>query len=163
MNELNCCTFSGDNSNKLQYYKHCKTCNGDDADKHVCLNCLAICHDGHEMGPLTLGSVHCDCGASGSCKALRHQETAAPTKPQTTGKRGRAAKEAPSIFTVNDKSCASLFQSNSALLSTSTVDNDDDAMVIFTTQPYMPVNDDHEKKVCTIIQTNYLLYALVYT
>lgn len=87
MTDLNQCTFAlTGQTMKSQYYKQCFTCFPND-NMGACLNCISMCHNGHNIGPLMRGLFFCDCGDQRKCKdgefrgPSKKQE---PTTPNTT-------------------------------------------------------------------------------
>lgn len=66
--DLNCCTFLKTGQTKtVQFYKTCYTCFSR-PNLGACLNCIAVCHDGHDVGPLQVGEIFCTCGNHNLCK-----------------------------------------------------------------------------------------------
>ena len=68
MAHINQCTFAVTGKNyQEQYWRTCYDC-FHNASEGVCLNCAALCHDGHHLGPLRSGIFFCDCGDQRKCK-----------------------------------------------------------------------------------------------
>ena len=66
--DLNCCTFHSTGQVKtVQFYKTCYTCFSR-PNLGACLNCISVCHDGHDVGPLQVGEIFCTCGNHKLCK-----------------------------------------------------------------------------------------------
>lgn len=63
---LNQCTFSKTGAaHQPQYYKHCYDCFTNESEG-ACLNCAAVCHDGHRLSEVRFAqSFFCDCGQRG--------------------------------------------------------------------------------------------------
>jgi serpin B len=66
---LNSCTYCiTGNRHIQQYWRNCLTCFPNNAENGACLNCISICHDGHQIGPLRLSQFYCDCGEQRKCR-----------------------------------------------------------------------------------------------
>ena len=89
MQDLNQCTFAVTGQTmKSQYYKQCFTCFPAD-NMGACLNCIGMCHSGHNIGPLMRGIFYCDCGDQRKCKdgefrGPLKQPVTLPTSEQVT-------------------------------------------------------------------------------
>ena len=73
MSTINQCTFALTGKTKLvQYYRECLTCSNDHGPPvGVCLNCVSICHENHQLGPLLREKFFCNCQQiCQSCRAL---------------------------------------------------------------------------------------------
>lgn len=68
LSPLNKCTFAVTGKTfKEQYWRACYDCFGQD-NAGACLNCVSLCHEGHELGPLRFSTFFCDCGEQHMCK-----------------------------------------------------------------------------------------------
>lgn len=78
---MNSCTFIKTRDRYYnQYWKRCLDC-FPDVNTGACLNCIAVCHDGHNIdNTLRLSNFYCDCGKKGlpTCKLSSYMEE--PTK-----------------------------------------------------------------------------------
>lgn len=63
MSALNQCTYDVTGPcHVLQFYRVCFTCSESQAiNVAVCLNCASICHEDHNLGPVTRDSFYCYC------------------------------------------------------------------------------------------------------
>lgn len=92
-NSLNKCTYTKtDKRYAVQYWKTCYDCFNSDSEG-ACLNCIAICHNNHKIGPLERGNFFCDCGESGLCNLLqsskKHSKMVTVIKPNMSGQFGK--------------------------------------------------------------------------
>ena len=72
---INCCTYKRtQNGFAKQYWKRCYDCwptrAGDEPEQGACIECIAVCHEGHTVDQkVRLGNFYCDCGSENKgCK-----------------------------------------------------------------------------------------------
>ena len=82
---LSSCTFSQTGKSlHRQYWKRCLDC-FPSTEEGACLNCIAVCHQGHNVEhEVRSGDFYCDCGSKGAptCKLLCEMQIPEfPVKP----------------------------------------------------------------------------------
>lgn len=79
-NKLNKCTYDTTKDTfQPQYWKRCYKC-WPQEDKGACLECIAICHDGHTVDVnVRYGNFYCDCGSDHTnCKLKNRMSVSFP-------------------------------------------------------------------------------------
>jgi hypothetical protein len=94
MSSINDCTHCITGDTKLvQYYRLCLTCSA----VGVCLNCSAICHDGHKLGTLLRDKFYCQCQQiTHQCRAISNnnvvESSSVITQPVAANKKRKYTK-----------------------------------------------------------------------